>query len=140
MTRPTRPSFPLTPRTRRSRIRPTTEPIDEPVHPERDVAETAHETRDIEANMLGAVRAIEDATESIEKHVAVIETLATSVDPLRASVDRLTDTMQELVSMMAPIATAEHEMHRVGRFFGRHHHDDPPIDDAQPESSRGQTE
>lgn len=107
---------------------------------ERDVAESLHETRDIEANMLGAVRAIENATESIEKHVAVIETLATSVDPLRASVDRLTDTMQELVAMMAPMATAEQEIHRVGRFFGRHHHDDPPTKDAQPEPSRGQTE
>jgi methyl-accepting chemotaxis protein len=107
---------------------------------ERDAVESLHETRDIEANMLGAVRAIENATESIEKHVAVIETLATSVDPLRASVDRLTDTMQELVGMMAPMATAEHEMHRVGRFFGRHHHDEPPTQDAQPEPSRGQTE
>ena len=107
---------------------------------ERDVAESVHETRDIEENMLGAVRAIEDATESIEKHVAVIETLATSVDPLRASVDRLTDTMQELVAMMAPMATAEHEMHKVGRFFGRHHHDDPPTEAAQPEPSRGQSE
>lgn len=107
---------------------------------ERDVAKTVHETRDIEANMLGAVRAIEDATESIEKHVAVIETLATSVDPLRASVDRLTDTMQELVAMMAPMETAEHEMHRVGRFFGRHHHDDAPTEDAPAEPSQGQTE
>ena len=106
---------------------------------ERDVAKTVHETRDIEANMLGAVRAIEDATESIEKHVAVIETLATSVDPLRASVDRLTDTMQELVAMMAPMETAEHEMHRVGRFFGRHHHDDSPTEDPPPEPSQGQT-
>jgi hypothetical protein len=107
---------------------------------EHDVAESLHETRDIEANMLGAVRAIENATDSIEKHVAVIETLATSVDPLRASVDRLTDTMQELVGMMAPMTTAEHEMNRVGRFFGRHHHDEPPTEDAQPEPSGGHTE
>jgi methyl-accepting chemotaxis protein len=107
---------------------------------ERDVAESLHETRDIEANMLGAVRAIENATDSIEKHVEVIETLATSVDPLRASVDRLTDTMQQLVGMMAPMVTAEHEMHRLGRFFGRHPHDEPPTEDAQPEPSRGQAE
>lgn len=90
---------------------------------ERDIAETVHETRDIEANMLGAVAAIENATESIEKHVASIETLATAVDPLRASVDRLTDTMQELVAMLAPMAAAEHEVQRVGRFFGRHRPD-----------------
>jgi methyl-accepting chemotaxis protein len=91
---------------------------------ERDVVESLHETRDIEANILGAVQAIENATASVERHVAVIETLATSVDPLRASVDRLTDTMQELVAMMAPMAAAEHELHRVGRMFGRHRHDE----------------
>ncbi|HEY2004840.1 MAG TPA: hypothetical protein VGG87_00255 [Solirubrobacteraceae bacterium] len=93
---------------------------------EHDVVEPLRETRDIEANILGAVRAIENATESVEHHVAVIETLATSVDPLRASVDRLTDTMQELVAMMAPMAAAEHEMHRVGRMFGRHRHSEQP--------------
>ena len=107
---------------------------------ERDAVESLHETRDIEANMLGAVRAIENATDSIEKHVAVIETLATSVDPLRASVDRLTDTMQDLVAMMAPIATAESEMHRAGRFFGRHRHDEPPAEAAHPEPSQRQAE
>jgi methyl-accepting chemotaxis protein len=98
---------------------------------ERDVVEPLQETRDIEANILGAVRAIENATASVEHHVAVIETLATSVDPLRASVDRLTDTMQELVAMMAPMAAAEHELHRVGRMFGRHRHSEPP-DQGQP--------
>ncbi len=91
---------------------------------EHDIVEPLHETRDIEADILGTVRAIENATASVERHVAVIETLATSVDPLRASVDRLTDTMQELVAMMAPMAAAEHEVHRIGRLFGRHHHDE----------------
>ena len=98
---------------------------------ERDVVEPLAETRDIEANILGAVRAIEDVTASVERHVMVIETLATSVDPLRASVDRLTDTMQELVAMMAPMAAAEHEVHRIGRMFGRHHHDDEPPEGGQ---------
>src|ERR1700722_11564859 len=90
---------------------------------ERDVVQTVHETRDIEANMLGAVEAIENATASIERHVEVIETLATSVDPLRASVDRLSDTMQDLVAILAPMAGAEREMQRVGKFFGRHRHE-----------------
>ena len=85
---------------------------------EHDVVDSVRETRDIEANMLAAVRAIENATGSIERHVEVIETLATSVDPLRASVDRLTDTMQDLVKMLAPMAAAEHEVQRVRRFFG----------------------
>jgi methyl-accepting chemotaxis protein len=97
---------------------------------ERDVVDSVKETRDIEVNLLGAVHAIESATESIERHVAVIETLATSVDPLRASVDRLTDTMQDLVAMMAPIGEAEHEMQRAGRFFGRHRHDERPVDEG----------
>ncbi|MFZ0043120.1 MAG: hypothetical protein WAK93_17560 [Solirubrobacteraceae bacterium] len=99
---------------------------------ERDVVESLHETRDIEANMLDAVRAIEDVTESVEHHVEVIETLATSVDPLRASVDRLTDTMQELVAMLAPIAAGEEEIHRLGHLFGRHRHDDRPVQEDQP--------
>lgn len=92
---------------------------------EHEVADTVHETRDIEANMLGAVHAIEGATESIEKHVAVIETLATSVDPLRASVDRLTDTVQDLVKILGPMAAAEHEAQRIGHLFGRHRHEQP---------------
>src|SRR4051794_41532531 len=93
---------------------------------EREVAESVRETHDIEANVLGAVRAIENATASIEQHVAVIEGLATSIDPLRASVEALTASMQDIVALMAPMAAAEHEMHRVGRFFGRQPHDKPP--------------
>lgn len=90
---------------------------------EHDVVDTMHETRDIEANMLGAIEAIENATASLEHHVEVIETLATSVDPLRASVDRLTDTMQDLVAMLGPIASAEREIQRAGRFLPRRHRD-----------------
>ncbi len=101
---------------------------------EHDVVESVREARDIEANMLDAVHAIEHATASIEHHVEVIETLATSVDPLRASVDRLTDTMQELVAMLAPMGAAGHEAHRIGRFFGRHHHDDQPGQEGEPGS------
>ena len=99
---------------------------------EQEIVESVHDARDIEANMLDAVQAIENATNSIEHHVEVIETLATSVDPLRASVDRLTDTMQELVAVLHPMAAAEHEAHRIGRFFGRHHHDDRPKQEGEP--------
>ena len=94
---------------------------------EQQVVDTVRETRDIEANMLDAVEAIENATASLERHVEVIETLATSVDPLRASVDRLTDTMTQLVSVLSPLAAAEHEAQKVGRFFGRHPHRDSPV-------------
>jgi methyl-accepting chemotaxis protein len=96
---------------------------------EHELIQSVHEARDMEANVLDAVHAIENATNSIEHHVEVIETLATSVDPLRASVDRLTDTMQELVAMLAPMGAAEQEMHRIGRFFGRHPHDHPARED-----------
>jgi len=99
---------------------------------EHELVESVHEARDIEAHMLDAVQAIGDATASIEHHVEVIETLATSVDPLRAAVDRLTDTMQELVAMLAPMGAAEHEVHRIGRIFGRHHHEAPPPHDVEP--------
>ena len=92
---------------------------------ERDVVEAVRETRDLEENMLGAVRAIENATSSIEQHVAVIETLATSIDPLRASVDRLSSTLAELVTLLGPLAGAEHEMERVGRLFHRRRHAEP---------------
>ena len=61
-----------------------------------------------ERETLDAIRAIDNATESIEHHVEVIETLATSVGPLTESVDRLTETMRDLVQMLAPIAGAEH--------------------------------
>jgi methyl-accepting chemotaxis protein len=93
---------------------------------EHQVVESVHDTRDIEANLLGAVRAIENATTSIEQHVAVIEGLATSIDPLRASVEGLTASMEKIVALMAPMAAAEHEVHRVGQFLGRHHHEGPP--------------
>jgi len=91
---------------------------------EREVVESIHEARDIEANMLGAVRAIEDATASIERHVETIETLATSIDPLRESVDRLAGTLQQLVTLLAPLGAAEHDVERLGRLFRRHRHDD----------------
>lgn len=99
---------------------------------EREVVEAVDETRDLEANMLGAVRAIENATASIEQHVAVIEGLATSIDPLRESVEGLTASMRDIVALMAPMATAEREIHRVGHLFGRHHHEEPPTHEEQP--------
>jgi hypothetical protein len=98
---------------------------------ESEVVETVRETHDIERDTLRAVDAIENATASIEKHVEVIESLATSVDPLRASVDRLTDTMQQLVAVLGPLASAEHEAQKVERLFHRHH-DAPPPSKTEP--------
>jgi methyl-accepting chemotaxis protein len=97
---------------------------------EREVVEAVRDTRDVETNLLGAVQAIENATASIEQHVAVIEGLATSIDPLRESVEGLTASMQDIVALMAPMAAAEREVHRVGHFFERHRHE-PPTDEEE---------
>lgn len=103
-----------------------TRPIRVLLGTERHVAETMEETRDLEKHTLRGVGAIEKATTSIEKHVEVIESLATTIDPLRQSVDRLTDTMQELVAVLSPLASAEHEAQKVGRVFHRHRDAPPP--------------
>ncbi len=67
--------------------------------------------------ILDAVNAIQRATDSIERHVEVIEGLATSVGPLTDSVDRLTATKGDLVSLLAPMGAAEHEVQRVEGFL-----------------------
>lgn len=84
---------------------------------------------DTERETLGAVKAVDRATESIEHHVEVIEALATSVGPLTESVDRLTDTMRDLVKLLAPMAEAErgvqdveHGVERAEHFFGFRRH------------------
>jgi uncharacterized protein YoxC len=117
-----------------------TRPIRVLLGAESEVVKTAHETHDIERETLRAVDAIEHAQASIEKHVAVIESLATSVDPLRASVDRLTDTMQELVAVLGPLSSAEHEAQKVGRLFHRHRDAPPPApsgSEAAPQTPSG---
>lgn len=68
---------------------------------------------DTERETLGAVEAIERATQSLEHHVEVIESLATSVGPLTESVDRLNDSVRALVEVLAPLAAAEHEVQRA---------------------------
>jgi uncharacterized protein YoxC len=97
----------------------------------RPLQETEHET-------LGAVKALDRATDSIERHVEVIETLASSVGPLAESVDRLVDTVQELARILAPVeeaeqdvAHAEQSVHRVERLFGIHRHKPAEQTDAE---------
>ena len=90
------------------------------------------DARDNDPMVDKAVKAIRDVPASLEHQVDAIDTLATSIDPLRAAVDRLTDTMQELVERLAPLAEAEHETHRVERFFGRHTHGDKPAQEGEP--------
>lgn len=77
---------------------------------------------DTEREVLDGVRAIHEATESIERHVEVIDQLATSVGPLTDSVDRLTTTMGDLVQMLAPLATTEREVVRADQEAKRVEH------------------
>lgn len=76
---------------------------------------TVKPLEETERETLGAVKAIEHATQSIERHVEVIETLATSVAPLTSSVDRLNETMRDLVEVLGPLAAVEHEFHSAER-------------------------
>jgi phage-related minor tail protein len=70
-----------------------------------------------EQEIIEAASAIRRATESIEHHVEVVEGLATSVGPLTESVNQLTATMGDLVTLLAPLARAEHEFQQVERVF-----------------------
>ena len=112
------------------------------LRPVRSVARIMNEDalkplEETERETLDAIRAIDQATESIEHHVAVIETLATSVGPLGASVDRLNETMRDLVEVLAPLAAAEHgvqraehEAEQVERVFRFRRHKNPDEPDA----------
>jgi hypothetical protein len=82
---------------------------------ERPVVQAEHE-------ILDAVGALRQVTESIDHHVEVIEGLATSIDPLKESVNQLTATMSELVALIAPMGKAEigvqHASQEVRHFLG----------------------
>jgi hypothetical protein len=91
-------------------------------------AETLAPIEETEKQILDAVNALHEATESIERHVEVIEQLATSVDPLKDSVNNLTATMVDLVKVLAPLAAAEREAGKIEHFFGRHRHQQPTTD------------
>jgi hypothetical protein len=67
----------------------------------------------------------------------VIESLATSVGPLTESVNRLTATMTDLVALMAPMGEAEHEVHRLGHLFSRHHDEPRPSPETTPPGNDG---
>lgn len=82
----------------------------------------------IEHEILEAVRAIHRVADAVEHQVQIVDGLAAAVPPLTDSVNRLNETMTALVTMLAPMAAAEHEVEHVGRFLGfrRRKHTDPP--------------
>jgi hypothetical protein len=88
----------------------------------REVHEPLEET---EHEILDTVRAIDEATKSIDRHVQVLEGLATSMGPLTDSVDRLTATMTDLVAMLEPLATVERDVGRTEHTLRFWHHKDP---------------
>jgi hypothetical protein len=94
--------------------------------------ETLEPIEDTEREILGAVKALERTTDSLEHHVEVIEQLATVVDPLTDSVIALNATMVDLVRVLAPLAAAEREVGKIEHFFGRRHHSQPAAPPAPP--------
>lgn len=75
--------------------------------------------------VVGAEREIAEASsaahrvaDSIEHHIQTVEGLAASIAPLTESVDKLTETMTDLVTLLSPMAAAEHEVEHVERLFG----------------------
>src|SRR5690242_21826403 len=72
--------------------------------------------------------------DSIERHIQTVEGLAASIGPLTQSVDRLTETMTDLVTLLAPMAAAEHEVEHVERLFGfrRRRKPAPPAPPPEP--------
>ncbi len=103
--------------------------------------DTLKPLEETERETLDAVRAIDEATKSIEHHVEVIETLATSVGPLTEAVEHLNETMRDLVTLLGPLAGAEREAQRAEHgveqaehLFGFRRHQKPvePVDPVEP--------
>lgn len=90
---------------------------------ERDVTHEIREVEHVEHGVLDTAGSIRDATESIEKHIAVLDTLASSIGPLTESVNRLTAQMAELNQVLSPMAGAEREISALEHVFGRHRHE-----------------
>jgi hypothetical protein len=81
-----------------------------------------------------AAAAVHRVAESIERHIEVVEGLAGSVGPLTESVNQLTETMTALVTLLSPMAAAEHDVERVERLlrFRRRRKPDVPAGGSDP--------
>ena len=78
-----------------------------------------------EQEIAAASSAAHRVADSIEQHIQVVEGLAASIAPLTDSVDKLTETMTDLVTLLSPMAAAEHEVEHVERLFGFRRHRKP---------------
>lgn len=94
--------------------------------------EAARPVAGAEREIAQASSAVHRVADSIEQHIQVVEGLAASVGPLTESVNRLTETMSDLVTLLAPMAAAEHEVEQVERLFGFRRHRKPGPAPAEP--------
>jgi len=86
-------------------------------HVESDVE--AHSPAGVEAKLDEMIVVLHRTCESAERHVEVVEALAQSLVPLTDSVSKLSDQISVLMTVMAPLAAAEHDMSRVEALFRR---------------------
>ncbi len=99
---------------------------------ERDAESLLAQSGKLEHQLDEAVASIHRAAESMERHVEVVETLATSVPALTDSVNALVKELNGLLAVLAPVATAEHEISRFGHLFGRRHASETAVAPATP--------
>ena len=92
-------------------------------HAEREAVRESplHQTRELERELDHAVASIHRAADSMERHVEVLDTLATAVPALTESVNSLVGELNGLLRVLAPVATAERDVSRLGHLFGRRH-------------------
>jgi cell shape-determining protein MreC len=77
------------------------------------------ETRHLEARLEEAVAAVHRAADSMERHVAVVGSLTSSLPALTESVRHLSAQLNELMDLAAPLESAERDVSRLRRLFGR---------------------
>lgn len=108
--------------------RPLRSLLGEAEHAEADVEHHSPlgEVRELESKVDEAMSALHRAADSMERHVAVVEALASTLAPLTTSVIRLTDQLNDLLAVVAPLASAEREVSRVEHLFGRRRRAEPP--------------
>jgi hypothetical protein len=92
-------------------------------HVEDDVE--SHSPAAIEAKLDEMIAVLHRTCESAQRHVEVAEGIASTLVPLTDSVTKLTEQIILLLQVMAPLASAEHDLSRVEGLFRRHRGGEP---------------